>query len=151
MISWDSVPVHCLPTTWFQRMHFRQIHLLVLNSIIYKQHFPACWNQKYNSWFFFVISGVAQQQQQPQQQQTLTRANDACQAKAGLLPHESFCDKYYICEDGLTDVRDCPNGLVWIGRGRGLKDGCGYPWDADCTNRPNRSKWNIFKSHCKRN
>lgn len=87
--------------------------------------------------------GMAQQQQGSQQ----TRTNDACQAKTGLLPHESYCDKYYICVDDITDVRDCPNGLVWIGRGRGLKDGCGYPWDADCTNRPNRNA-PISTEHC---
>ena len=22
----------------------------------------------------------------------------------------------------------CPNGLVWVGKGRGIVDGCDYPW-----------------------
>ncbi|GAB6030788.1 hypothetical protein CHUAL_007635 [Chamberlinius hualienensis] len=80
-------------------------------------------------------------------QQQLQQSNDACQSKTGLLPHESHCDKFYICDEGVNDVRDCPNGLVFIGRGRGLKDGCGYPWDADCSTRPNRNA-PIKTEHC---
>lgn len=82
-----------------------------------------------------LITGMSQPQQ------TAIVPNDACQSKTGFLPHESYCDKYYVCEDDISQVRDCPNGLVWIARGRGLKDGCGYPWDVDCSARPNRSKF----------
>ena len=79
------------------------------------------------------ILGLCQQQQQQFSQ------NDACQVKSGLLPHETYCDKYYSCLQGQSLLRDCPNGLVFIGRGRGLLAPCGYPHNDECFDRPNRS------------
>lgn len=65
-----------------------------------------------------VSSGMAQKQQQP----------DACQAKGKIVADVTYCDRYWECVDGRAEQFDCPNGLVFAGRGRGLLENCNYPW-----------------------
>lgn len=40
----------------------------------------------------------------------------------------TYCDRYWECLTGERELYDCPNGLVWVGKNRGIADGCDYPW-----------------------
>lgn len=66
-----------------------------------------------------------------------------------MVAHESFCDKYYVCQNEQVIEYDCPNGLVFVGRNRGLLAPCGYDHGAgvDCFDRPNRNP-PISTNHC---
>ncbi|CAB4069751.1 unnamed protein product [Lepeophtheirus salmonis] len=74
---------------------------------------------------------------------------DPCQAKNLIVSDVDYCDRYWECLDGQAELYDCPNGLVWVGRNRGIADGCDYPWrnpslcrDKDLANPP------ISTEHC---
>lgn len=57
-------------------------------------------------------------------------------------PHVTHCDRYYACYHGHPLEFDCPNGLVYVGKGqKGPFDGvCDYDFNVDCTGREKRSK-----------
>lgn len=66
---------------------------------------------------------------------------DPCKTKTRTSAHEDQCDLYYECFDGQAVLQSCPNGLVYLGkRTQGLFGVCDYGFNADCTDRPNRSK-----------
>jgi hypothetical protein len=60
-------------------------------------------------------------------------------------PHVTHCDRYYACYNGHPLEFDCPNGLVYVGKGqKGPFDGvCDYEFNVDCTGRDKRSKWQV--------
>jgi len=70
-----------------------------------------------------------------------------CNVRSGLTPHETYCDKYYQCIDEQVLEFDCPNGLVYAGKGRGLLAPCDYEYNIDCIDRPNRNAA-IQTNHC---
>jgi len=53
---------------------------------------------------------------------------DPCQAKSKVVADVTYCDRYWECLTGERELYDCPNGLVWVGKNRGIADGCDYPW-----------------------
>ena len=57
-----------------------------------------------------------------------------------------YCDRYWECEDQEPILYDCPNGLVWVGKDRGIADGCDYPWRNPtlCNNKDLASKWFVI-------
>lgn len=65
-----------------------------------------------------------------------------CRAKNRQVPHEKYCDMYYDttgCDDGISILRQCPNGLVFTGTGRhGLIGVCDYPHNVQCGDRERR-------------
>lgn len=66
---------------------------------------------------------------------------DPCQAKGKVVADVTYCDRYWECVDGKAELFDCPNGLVFAGRGRGLLEHCDYPWRGDhCDNKQLASK-----------
>uniref|UniRef100_T1J190 Chitin-binding type-2 domain-containing protein n=1 Tax=Strigamia maritima TaxID=126957 RepID=T1J190_STRMM len=77
----------------------------------------------------------------------LAQQTDVCQSKSNTAYHETHCDKYYACVDGITELIDCPNGLVYIGRGNGLTQHCDYPWRGECGDKLNRNAA-IQTEHC---
>lgn len=57
----------------------------------------------------------------------------------GQFSHPKFCDKYLSCWDGeLVVVGQCPNGLVFNPK----INGCDYPRNVDCGDRPVSRKEN---------
>lgn len=58
-----------------------------------------------------------------------------CSSGDGFYPHEQFCDYYYECEEGVSRLRTCPNGLAFSGRNRGLIENCDYPHRVGCSER----------------
>jgi len=53
---------------------------------------------------------------------------DPCQTKSKVVADATYCDRYWECLTGEQELYDCPNGLVWVGKNRGIADGCDYPW-----------------------
>jgi len=39
--------------------------------------------------------------------------------------------RYWECVGGQPELYDCPNGLVFAGKHRGVTEGCDYPWRAN--------------------
>lgn len=69
---------------------------------------------------FLFTASVAGQAEVEQQ--------DPCQAKSKVVADATYCDRYWECLTGQRELYDCPNGLVWVGKNRGIADGCDYPW-----------------------
>lgn len=66
---------------------------------------------------------------------------DPCQAKGKMAADVTYCDRYWECIEGKAEQFDCPNGLVFAGRSRGLLENCDYPWRGDsCENKQLASK-----------
>lgn len=56
-----------------------------------------------------------------------------------------YCDRYWECVDGQPELYDCPNGLVFAGKNRGVTEGCDYPWRASyCIGKQTASKIEII-------
>lgn len=68
-----------------------------------------------------ISSGMAQKSQQP----------NPCDVKGKMVADITYCDRYWQCVDGEAQIFDCPNGLTFAGRGRGLLENCDYPWRAE--------------------
>lgn len=55
---------------------------------------------------------------------------DPCKLKSRVVGDATYCDRYWECVDGQPELYDCPNGLVFAGKNRGVTEGCDYPWRA---------------------
>lgn len=53
---------------------------------------------------------------------------DPCKSKSRVVGDATYCDRYWECVNGQPELYDCPNGLVFAGKHRGVTDGCDYPW-----------------------
>lgn len=57
---------------------------------------------------------------------------DPCKTKVRLVADVTYCDRYWECgSDNQPELYDCPNGLVFAGKHRGVTEGCDYPWRSD--------------------
>lgn len=84
---------------------------------------------------FFVGSAQTQTTGQP----------DPCQLKTRVVGDQTYCDRYWECVNGQAQLFDCPNGLVFIGRNRGIAEGCDYPWRGNyCLNKQTASKFTNY-------
>jgi len=48
--------------------------------------------------------------------------------KSRVVADATYCDRYWECVNGQPELYDCPNGLVFAGKHRGVTEGCDYPW-----------------------
>lgn len=70
-----------------------------------------------------------------------TNQEDPCKSKTKVVADASYCDRYWECIDGQPELYDCPNGLVFAGKHRGVTEGCDYPWRANyCEDKQLASK-----------
>lgn len=53
---------------------------------------------------------------------------DPCDHPHGAVGDATYCDRYWECVGNEAFLYDCPNGLVFVGRHRGIAEGCDYPW-----------------------
>lgn len=53
---------------------------------------------------------------------------DPCKTKARVVGDVTYCDRYWECINSQPELYDCPNGLVFAGKHRGVTEGCDYPW-----------------------
>ena len=64
-----------------------------------------------------------------------------------MVSDVTYCDRYWECIDGVAEQFDCPNGLVFAGRARGLIENCDYPWRGDsCEGKQLASKCHTHKT-----
>lgn len=74
--------------------------------------------------------------------QKVIEQQDPCQTKSKVVADVTYCDRYWECIHKNPELYDCPNGLVWVGKNRGIADGCDYPWrnPSLCLNKDLASK-----------
>lgn len=53
---------------------------------------------------------------------------DPCKMKTKVVGDVTHCDRYWECINNTPELYDCPNGLVYAGKHRGVTEGCDYPW-----------------------
>uniref|UniRef100_A0A6E8VBP5 Chitin-binding type-2 domain-containing protein n=1 Tax=Anopheles coluzzii TaxID=1518534 RepID=A0A6E8VBP5_ANOCL len=53
---------------------------------------------------------------------------DPCKTKSKVVGDVTYCDRYWECINNQPELYDCPNGLVFAGKHRGVTEGCDYPW-----------------------
>lgn len=84
---------------------------------------------------FLIISGCSAQKRDQE---------DPCKTKARLVGDATYCDRYWECSsENQPELYDCPNGLVFAGKHRGVTEGCDYPWRSDyCEGKQLASKLN---------
>ncbi|KAI5633474.1 chitin binding peritrophin-A domain-containing protein [Phthorimaea operculella] len=64
------------------------------------------------------------------------QVEDPCKTKSRVVADDKYCDKYWECDNGQAIQYDCPNGLVWAGKHRGVTEGCDYPWRSNYCEYP---------------
>jgi hypothetical protein len=71
-----------------------------------------------------------------------------CDVKGKIIGDVTYCDRYWECVNGQPELYDCPNGLAFAGRNRGVADGCDYPWRGNYCEGKQLSNPPISTSHC---
>lgn len=61
-------------------------------------------------------------------QKAVRDQDDPCKVKSRVVADATYCDRYWECVSGQPELYDCPNGLVYAGKHRGVTEGCDYPW-----------------------
>ncbi|RZF39266.1 hypothetical protein LSTR_LSTR012310 [Laodelphax striatellus] len=89
-----------------------------------------------------LTSTVSGQQGQKNQQE------DPCKVKNRVVADASYCDRYWECVNGQPELYDCPNGLVYAGKNRGVTEGCDYPWRANYCEDKTQANGPIGREHC---
>lgn len=75
-------------------------------------------------------------------QQLKGNQEDPCKTKGRVVGDVTYCDRYWECINNQPELYDCPNGLVYAGKHRGVTEGCDYPWRASyCENKQMASKF----------
>ena len=103
-----STPAMAAKASWVYATILIEWTAMAVNVIVSKALFP------------FGLSALVAGQEVEQQ--------DPCQAKSKVVADVTYCDRYWECLTGERELYDCPNGLVWVGKNRGIADGCDYPW-----------------------
>ncbi|CAO1408964.1 unnamed protein product, partial [Diamesa serratosioi] len=87
-----------------------------------------------------IISGCCSCQKREQE--------DPCKLKSRVVGDVQYCDRYWECVDGQPELYDCPNGLVFAGKSRGVTEGCDYPWrETYCVGKQS-ANGPISNEHC---
>uniref|UniRef100_A0A023F9L5 Putative cuticular protein analogous to peritrophins 3-d2 n=2 Tax=Triatoma infestans TaxID=30076 RepID=A0A023F9L5_TRIIF len=73
---------------------------------------------------------------------------DPCKVKGRIVADATYCDRYWECQDGQPELYDCPNGLVYAGKNRGVTEGCDYPWRANYCEGKTQANGPIGRLHC---
>ncbi|XP_061386022.1 protein obstructor-E-like, partial [Musca vetustissima] len=86
-------------------------------------------------------SGALAQQLKPNQE-------DPCKVKGRVVGDVTYCDRYWECVNNQPELYDCPNGLVFAGKHRGVTEGCDYPWRANYCEDKQMANGPISTEHC---
>ncbi|KAA0197416.1 hypothetical protein HAZT_HAZT011277 [Hyalella azteca] len=73
---------------------------------------------------------------------------DPCTLKTRVVGDVTYCDRYWECVNGQAQLFDCPNGLVFVGRNRGIAEGCDYPWRGNYCFNKQAANAPISTEHC---
>lgn len=67
---------------------------------------------------------------------------------SGFYPHQTLCDSYYECRKGVSRIKHCEDGFVFV-IGSPLYERCDHPFTVDCKDRPELQPAQP-KGHCPR-
>ncbi|XP_019871185.1 protein obstructor-E [Aethina tumida] len=81
-------------------------------------------------------------------QQLKGNQEDPCKTKSRVVGDETYCDRYWECVNGQPELYDCPNGLVYAGKNRGVTEGCDYPWRSNYCDGKQQANAPIGTEHC---
>ncbi|EDS27068.1 conserved hypothetical protein [Culex quinquefasciatus] len=90
--------------------------------------------------FFGIHASLASGQRQDQ--------DDPCKTKSKVVGDATYCDRYWECVNNQAELYDCPNGLVFAGKHRGVTEGCDYPWRSDYCDGKQLANGPISTEHC---
>ncbi|XP_076065887.1 protein obstructor-E-like [Oratosquilla oratoria] len=82
--------------------------------------------------------GVGGQKQQP----------NPCDSRFNVVGDVTYCDMFWECVGGTPQQYHCPNGLAFVGRNRGIADGCDYPWRGSYCINKQMSNPPLSTEHC---
>jgi len=71
-----------------------------------------------------------------------------CDLKGKIVGDVTYCDRYWECVNSQPELYDCPNGLAFAGRNRGVADGCDYPWRGNYCEGKQLANPPIGTDHC---
>lgn len=54
--------------------------------------------------------------------------------KSNQYPDKTQCDKFYVCDDGVSTTKYCPDGLVFDPSNKQINK-CDQPFNVDCGDR----------------
>ncbi|XP_049534268.1 protein obstructor-E-like isoform X1 [Anopheles darlingi] len=83
-----------------------------------------------------MVSGQRQDQEDP------------CKTKSKVVGDVTYCDRYWECINSQPELYDCPNGLVFAGKHRGVTEGCDYPWRSNYCEGKQLANGPISTEHC---
>jgi len=64
-----------------------------------------------------------------------------CPDDFGFYPHETSCDKYWKCDNGVSELKTCGNGLAFDATdSKFLTENCDYLHNVDCGERTELGK-----------
>ncbi|KAH8359092.1 hypothetical protein KR093_004253, partial [Drosophila rubida] len=70
-----------------------------------------------------------------------------CPDDFGFYPHETSCDKYWKCDNGVSELKTCGNGLAFDATdSKFLTENCDYLHNVDCGERTELGE---FSQHTK--
>jgi len=81
-------------------------------------------------------------------QQLKGNQEDPCKVKGRVAGDETYCDRYWECVSNQPELYDCPNGLVFAGKHRGVTEGCDYPWRANYCEGKQLANGPLSTDHC---
>jgi len=77
-----------------------------------------------------------------------TTQEDPCKTKARVVGDATYCDRYWECVNNQQELYDCPNGLVFAGKHRGVTEGCDYPWRSNYCDGKQLANGPVSTEHC---
>lgn len=73
-----------------------------------------------------------------------------CPDDFGFYPHETSCDKYWKCDNGVSELKTCGNGLAFDATdSKYLTENCDYLHNVECGDRSELGKSLHLTSHRK--
>lgn len=73
-----------------------------------------------------------------------------CDEPNGRYAVSGQCDAYVECQDGVSEEKLCPDGLLFNDKVGIFTFPCQYPIDVDCTQRTKTQSAQVILSHIKR-
>ena len=64
-----------------------------------------------------------------------------CPEDNGFFAHDTSCDKYWHCEEGVASLKICGNGLAFDDTdAKNQRENCDYIYNVECGERSERGK-----------
>lgn len=71
----------------------------------------------------------------------MAQSSFKCPDDFGFYPHDTSCDKYWKCDNGVSELKTCGNGLAFDATdSKFLTENCDYLHNVDCGDRSQLGK-----------